>query len=112
MNKGFFSPTIILMILIALIMDTISLVLLLTGLDLLSFLNIIGGFFLGGLMFAHTGTFLKKKDSKKITEEISKKIIKKLGLASLGEIIPIIGGIIPVWSLSVYSHLRNSKQAE
>ncbi len=115
-NKGFIGPIELIMSLFALILDGLSFLFAITALDTLfipSLLLIVGGFFLGALMFIKTGSFMKKKDPKKlekgIQKQLSKKIFKKLGLSSLGEIIPFIGGIIPVWSISVYLHLKETK---
>ncbi len=115
MNKGFISPVELLTTLFALILDVVSFIFTITALDLLlvpSLLLTMGGFFITALMFVTTGKLMKKSKSKEMVKKIGKKIIKKFGLSFLIEMIPIIGGIIPVWTISVYSHFKAVKGAE
>ncbi len=113
-KKGFIDPVIIMMTILSLTMDAVSLLLTLTGLCALSFINYIGAFFLISIMYVHTGSIMSKKSSSKmqavLKKQFKKKIFKKIGLSALIEIIPLIGGIIPVWTISTYLHLKQSRK--
>ncbi len=79
----------------------------------LGILDITGLIFVGGLMFLHSGTITKKGGMQEAgtimgeeTEKLAKKKLKRLGLSFLGEIIPYFGNLAPLWTITVYFHLK------
>ncbi len=123
-NKGFIGPAELIITLFALFLDALSFIFTITTIDVYlipSLILIIGGFILGLLMFICTGSAVKKQSPQDIQKNldkktdtksspvsgfVKKKLLKKLGIASIGEIIPILGGFLPVWSISVYLHFK------
>ena len=105
---NFLSPVGIMMLLIAGTIDLIGLVILCFGLDDLGIMDIIGLIFVGGLMYFTSGSITATKGAQKTAKKLGTKILKRLGLSFLGELIPYFGGIAPCWIIAVYFHLRGS----
>lgn len=100
------SPTGIMLFSVAGVIDGIGLIILCTGLDDLGIMDIIGLIFVGGLMFATSGSITGTKGAQKTVKKLGTKLSKRLGLSFLGELIPYFGGIAPCWTLAVYFHLK------
>ncbi len=86
----------------ALTLDGLSLVFALSGLCVFVIPNLLinlGGVFLGFLMYIQTGSSMKKP---------GKRIMKKIGISALIEFIPVLAGFVPIWTLTVYSHLKKT----
>jgi hypothetical protein len=101
-GSNFLSPISLIMFFFAGLIDLAGFLLLLTGLDDLGILDILGLIFVGGLMFISSGSMTDTKGS----QQIKKKLFKKLGLAFLFEIIPYVGGLSPSWTIATYKHLK------
>lgn len=104
-GTGFLSPAGVLMFLTAGIIDLIGLIILLFGLDDFAILDVIGLVFIGGLMFISSGSMTETKGSK----NIKNKILKRLGLSFLVEIVPVLGSLSPSWTIAVFLHLKNQQ---
>lgn len=102
----FFSPAAVMLFATAILIDGAGLIVLFTGLDDLGILDIIGFVLVGGMMYVHSGTVVGTKGAQKMVKKAGTKILKKLGLSFLGEIIPYFGSIAPCWTLAVYFHLK------
>lgn len=112
-GMGFFSPIAIIMFLIAGLLDATGLIFLILsffgiGIALSYIPDIIGLVFLGSLMYFTTGSMTTTKGAQKTIKKATTKLLKRLGLAFLGEIIPFFGDIAPCWILAVYFHLKNN----
>ena len=106
-RPDFISPIAIIMFLVALFFDLISLVLLMFALDDFGILDLLALVFVGGLMLIHSGSITGTSG----LEKIKKKMMKRLGLSFLIEIIPIVGSACPSWTVAVYYHLKGEKPA-
>lgn len=98
-------PEAVAMFMIAFILDAIGWILLLFLLDDFFILDIIGFIIIGGWLFFRTGnipTTLKNRKG------IGKKLSKRLGLATIIEMIPWVGDLIPSWTIAVYYELKNN----
>lgn len=100
----FFSPAALMLFIIAGLLDIVGLALVCIALDDLGILDIIGLIFVGGLMYLHSGQITVTKGVKKLRN----KLLKRVGLSFLGEIIPYFGGFAPCWTIAVFFHLRDS----
>ena len=67
-------------------------------------IDLVGLIFIGIWMFLRSGTIAATKGGKKVAQ----KGLKRFGLAALGEIVPFLGDIAPLWTWAVYSELKNS----
>ncbi len=97
----------ILMLSIAIILDLLGLILFIlsffiVGIPLSFILDIIGLVVIGGWMFLRSGKIKMTKKAAKV----SQKILKRLGLAFVGEVIPFFGDIAFCWTLVVFLELR------
>ena len=70
--------------------------------------DVIGLIFIGGWMFFRTGHITITRKAKKTIKKGGKKILKRLGLAFLGELIPVFGDVAFCWTLAVYFELKNN----
>lgn len=111
--SDFLSPMALIMFMTAGFIDLLGMFLLLFGLDDLGVLDTTGLIFVGGLMYLHSGTITKKRGMQEAgtimgekTQKSAKKILKRLGLSFLGEIIPYFGNLAPLWTITVYFHLK------
>lgn len=105
---NFLSPEALVMFLIAGIFDLIGLLFFILsfigiGIILSWIFDFIALFIIGGWMFFRSGKITTTKKTKKVL----KKILKRLGLSFLGEIIPFFGDLAPCWTLGVYFTLKN-----
>jgi len=110
---AFFSPEALIMFMIAGFLDLIGLVLLIldfVGIGLaLSFIpDIIGIILIGSWMYFRSGNITISQKAGKTIKKSGRKIFKRLGLAFLGELIPVFGDIALCWLLVVYFELKNN----
>lgn len=103
-----FSPEGILMLCIAVILDSIGLSLFILslfgiGIPLSFVLDIIGLVVIGGWMLLRSHRIAMTKKAAKV----SRKFLKRLGLAFLGEVIPFFGDIAFCWTIVVYLELKS-----
>ena len=107
------SPEALLVLTLAVILDLVGLILFFLsfigiGIPLSFILDIIGLVLIGSWMFFRTGHITTTKKAEKIIKKGGRKLLKRLGLAFLGEIIPFFGDIAPCWTLAVYFELKNN----
>jgi len=107
------SPEALIMFLLAGILDAVGLILFFIsfigiGIPLSFIPDVTGLILIGGWMFLRTGHITTTKKAQKIGKKLGRKILKRLGLAFLGEIIPFFGDIAPCWTLAVYFELKNN----
>lgn len=104
-----FSPEGIIMMLLAILIDTAGLIcLILTAIfgigQIISLVvDIIGMVLIGGWMLSRYGRMTGTKGAKKA----GGKLLKRFGLSFLGELIPIFGDVAPCWILAVYFTLKS-----
>ncbi|MBZ9578156.1 hypothetical protein KJA13_04005 [Patescibacteria group bacterium] len=108
-----FSPEALVMFVVAGSLDLIGLILLILdfiGIGLaLSFIpDIIGIIVIGGWMYFRSGHITISRRAGKTIKTTGRKIFKRLGLAFLGELIPLFGDIAFCWLLVVYLELKNN----
>ena len=109
---NFLSPEALLMIGLALIFDGIGLILFILslfgiGIPFSWILDLIGLITIGFWMFFRTGHITTTKGAQKLIKKSGKKLLKRLGLATLIEIIPFVGDIAFCWTLAVYFEIKN-----
>lgn len=107
---GFFSPEGAIMILLAVFLDMAGGLLLFLNLAFPGaseafslYLDLAGLALIGGWMFFRSGAIRGPKGIKKL----STKVLKRTGLAFLGELIPFVGDIVPCWTIAVYYELKS-----
>jgi len=112
-----FSPEGVIMMLLAILIDiaglfclVLDLVLSLFGIfgigtAISSVLDVLGLILIGGWMLFRYGQMTGTKGAKKA----GGKLLKRLGLSFLGELIPIFGDVAPCWTLAVYFTLKSSR---
>lgn len=103
-----FTPEGLLMLCIAIMLDLTGLFLFILslfgiGIPLSFILDITGLVIIGGWMFLRSGRIGMTKKAVKV----SRKFLKRLGLAFLGEVIPFFGDIAFCWTIVVYLELRD-----
>ena len=106
-----FSPYGLLLFTLAGIFDLIGLILFILNLfgipiDDLGILDITALIFVGGLMFIGSGEVITTTKTQKAVKKLGGKILKRLGLSFLIELIPVVGSAAPCWVLAVYFHLK------
>ena len=106
-KSSILSPAGIIMLIVAVLIDLAGLIILCFGLDDLGILDVLGLVFIGGLMFVQSGEITSTKGTKKALKKAGGKVLKRVGLSFLGELIPYFGGIAPCWILAVYFHFKN-----
>jgi len=104
----FLSPIAFIMFLAAGLIDLIGFVILCFGLDDFGIMDLIGLIFVGSLMYIHSQTITATSGTQKTVKKFEKKILKRLGLSFLGELIPYFGNLAPCWTLAVYFQLKES----
>lgn len=97
-DGGITSPEGVLMLCVAGILDSIGLIILCFGLDDVGILDITGLCIITSWLFMRTGRISVTKDSQKI--------LKKIGLTTIIEIIPWLGGLAPSWTILVWKEMR------
>jgi hypothetical protein len=102
------TPEALVMLFFAVLLDIIGLILLCFALDDFWITDAIGIIGLGGWMLIRTGHVTTTKKAQKQVKKVGKKVLKRLGLATLVEIIPYVGDIAPCWTLAVYFELKNN----
>ena len=106
-----FSPEGVIMMLLAILIDTAGLIcLILTAIfgigQVISLVvDIIGMVLIGGWMLSRYGRMTGTKGAKKA----GGKLLKRFGLSFLDELIPIFGDVAPCWTLAVYFTLKSSR---
>lgn len=101
-QNAFLSPEGVLMMTIAIILDLVGLMMLIlsfvgVGIPFSFILDAIGIIFIGGwVLFFRSGKGV-----------ITKGAAKRLGLGTLGELIPFVGDLLPCWTLIVYFELKS-----
>lgn len=103
-GSGFLSPVGFVMLVVAGMVDLLGFLILFLGLDDFGILDFLGLLLIWPLMFIQTGTVTGTKG----TQELKKKILKRLGFSFLIEATPIIGSLSPSWTITVFMHLKNS----
>ena len=108
-----FSPEALVMFIAAGSLDLIGLILLILdfiGIGLaLSFIpDIIGIIVIGSWMYFRSGHITISRRAGKTIKKTGRKIFKRLGLAFLGELIPLFGDVAFCWLLVVYFELKNN----
>lgn len=104
-----FSPEGVIMMFLAILIDTAGLFcLVLTavfgiGQIISPVVDIIGMVLIGGWMLFRYGQMTGTKGAKKA----GGKLLKRFGLSFLGELIPIFGDVAPCWTLAVYFTLKS-----
>ena len=106
-SASILSPAGIIMLIAAVLIDLAGLIILCFGVDDLGILDVLGLVFIGGLMFIQSGEITGTKGAKKALKKTGGKVLKRIGLSFLGEVIPYFGGLAPCWTLAVYFHFRN-----
>jgi len=101
------SPIGIIMLIFAILLDLAGLILLCFALDDLGILDVLGLIFIGGLMFMSSGDVTATKGAEKVLKKTGGKVLKRVGLSFVGELIPYFGGVAPCWTLAVYFHFKN-----
>jgi len=105
MTSDFLSPAAIVMIAVALITDIIGFIifpLIFLGISDFGIVSMTGTIIVGFLMFIHSGTIMAGKGS----GELTKKILKRMGLAALIKILPFIGSF-PYLTIVTVQYLRH-----
>ena len=110
---AFFSPEALIIFMVAGFLDLIGLILLILdfiGIGLaLSFIpDIIGIIIIGGWMYFRSGHITISRKAGKTVKTTGRKVLKRLGLAFLGELIPVFGDVAFCWLLVVYFELKNN----
>ena len=110
-TANFFNPIAIIMFLIAGMLDMVGLILFILsffgiGIPLSYIPDIIGLVLLGPLMYLSTGKITVTQGAQKVIKKPVGKVLKRLGLAFLGELIPFFGDIASCWTLAVYLHFK------
>ena len=107
------SPEGVMMLFIAGLLDFLSIVsailILAFGLGLLlgRIVYIFGFILIGGWQFFRSGTLPGKK-GKGMASSLLKKFLKKHWKKLAAKVIPVIGDLIPLWTITVYSELKSS----
>jgi hypothetical protein len=99
---NFTSPEALIMGLLAVSLDLIGYVLLLTALDDFWLTDIVGVLFIGSWVLIRGGGTKGLKGKKGIPG------LKNFGIASLIEVVPYVGSISPSWTIMVYKELKNN----
>ena len=110
---AFFSPEALIIFMVAGFLDLIGLILLILdfiGIGLaLSFIpDIIGIIIIGGWMYFRSGHITISRKAGKTVKTTGRKVLKRLGLAFLGELIPVFGDVAFCWLLVIYFELKNN----
>jgi len=105
---AFFSPEAIVMLFVAVILDLIGLALVIFALDDFFITDIAGLFIIGGWMFLRVGHVTTARKIRKKGKKMGRRVFKRLDLASLIEMIPWVGGLVPAWTLAVYFEIKNN----
>jgi len=108
----FLSPEGVIMMLAASLLDLVGFLLFIldfVGIGIpLSFIpDIIGILIIGGWIFLRTGRMGVTKEAAKISQKVS----VKLGLTTLGELIPFFGDLAPCWVLLVFNVLKEIERS-
>ncbi|MBL7150848.1 hypothetical protein ISS86_02875 [Candidatus Microgenomates bacterium] len=106
-SPSILSPIGVIMLIFAILLDLAGLIILCFGLDDLGILDVLGLIFVGGLMFMSARDMTVTKGAKKALKKVGGKVLKRVGLSFLGELIPYFGGIAPCWTIAVILHFRN-----
>ena len=99
-SGGSFGALGMIMLLFACLIDLVSFIFVFVGWDF-GVSTILGVSVIWPLMLASSGRITKNPG-----EDITSKIMKKVGLASLIELIPVLGNISPTWTITVFMHLK------
>ncbi len=78
------------------------------GLILSVFVDLAGMFLFGGWMYFRSGHVAISKKTGKPIRKTERKLLKRFGLAFLGEAIPLFGDIAFCWTIAVYFELKNN----
>jgi len=110
---AFLSPEALIMFIVAGFLDLIGLIIIILdfiGIGLaFSFIpDILGIITIGGWMYFRSGNITISRKAGKTVKTTGRKVFKRLGLASLGELIPVFGDIALCWLLVVYFELKNN----
>lgn len=110
---AFLSPEAFAMFFVAGMLDIVGLIVFILslfgiGIPASFVLDFIGVIIIGGWMFFRTGHVTITRKAGKTIKKAQKKILKRLGLSFLGELIPFFGDIAFCWTLAVYFELKNN----
>ena len=100
-DGGITSPEGVLMLLLACFLDGIGIMVLLFGLDDFWILDITGLLLIGTWIFFRTGHVSATATAKKT----GKKLLSRIGLGFIIEIIPWFGGLCPSWIIIVWREM-------
>lgn len=101
------SPEAIVAFTIAGLIDLLGFIIIFVGLDDFFILDTVGFMTLGMWMIFRSG-HIPSRNSKIKSKKMGKKLLKRLGLSTLCEIMPYLGGLMPTWMLMVYFELKNN----
>ena len=101
-SGGSFGALGTIMLMLAGIIDLISFIFVFLGWDF-GISSILGIAVIWPLMLAQSWKITKKAGA-----DIGGQILKKVGLAFLVELIPVIGNISPTWTITVFMHLKKA----
>jgi hypothetical protein len=109
---GFLSPGAIIMFPLAIVLDIIGLIFFIlsmigVGIPCSWLLDLAGLLTVGLWIFFRSGAL---KGSKGV-EKLAKKALKRLGAATLVEVIPFVGDISPSWTWLVWKELKESSKS-
>lgn len=100
------SPEGVMLILVAIVLDSIGFLLFLLGtwfgFDDYGILDIIGFIIIGGWIFVRTGNIRGTSGAKKALNRAG----KRFGITFLVELCPFIGGLAPSWTILVWKELK------
>lgn len=110
---AFLSPEAFAMFFVAGMLDIVGLIVFVLslfgiGIPVSFVLDFIGITIIGSWMFFRTGHVTITRKAGKTIKKTQKKILKRLGLSFLGELIPFFGDIAFCWTLAVYFELKNN----
>ncbi len=101
-SGGSFGALGTIMLMLAGMIDLISFIFVFLGWDF-GISSILGITVIYPLMLAQSGKITKKTGT-----DIKGQILKKVGLAFLIELMPVIGNISPTWTITVFMHLKKA----
>ena len=98
----FFSPEALTMLFMAAMIDLLGFMLVMFFLDDFGILDVVGMLLIGSWMFLRFGSFKKPKKGSVVGGKI-----KRWMIATIVELIPILGSFCPTWTIAVYYELKN-----